>query len=108
MSANDIGLDGITKIAKTIKKNQTLLKLYISDNNIGAVVLSESIVTTNTLEVLDLSGNGIDLGGIKAVAKVLMCNTSLRILHINNTPICQDSATVIAKAITTNKTLEIL
>ena len=105
--------NGLTaKEASAISNMMTCLeKLNLSYNKLGddgAVIVSEGIMKTNTLRVLDICNNNITSTGDTAIANSLLHNTSLEELSMSLNSLKQCEATAIAQAITNNKTLKIL
>ena len=89
-----------------------LEELDISHNKLGdhgAELLSEGIINTNTLRVLNIKFNNIGPSGTTAIANALSINTSLEDLHMcDDNFIGQDTAKALDSAIITNKSLKML
>eukprot|EP00756_Hemistasia_phaeocysticola_P047795 Hpha_TRINITY_DN22259_c0_g1::TRINITY_DN22259_c0_g1_i1::g.167084::m.167084 len=88
MEGNDIGQDGVVRVAAMLKKNTSLITLRMGKNRFrdgGCVTLSNAIRVNKHLRELDLSYNRITNVGCKALAAALAESPSLRelVLHGN-------------------------
>ena len=99
----DIGgnnlLTSAIKIIKALKGISTLRKLYLSDNNITDEVADDiaAAVSCNTqLEVLDVSGNNLQVIGAIKIAKNLQHTYTPKTLFICNNIVADDVATTIS------------
>ncbi|KAL7458336.1 hypothetical protein ACHAWC_010497 [Mediolabrus comicus] len=83
-----VGDEGIAKIATTLRLQSQLKILQLYDNNIGregCIALANTLSIwphSNKLEMLDLSCNSVDDGGLHAVVSGLMNCRSLKQLYI--------------------------
>ncbi len=71
-------------------------------------VLCESISGNNSLHKLELPGNDITDGGVRAMASILCNNTGLQVLKLSRNSIGDKGAIALAEAIKANTTLEYL
>ena len=69
-----------------LKTNNTLTRLYLSDNNITDVQsIGELLKTNNTLKTLRLANNNItDDSGIQGIIDVLKTNNTLKYLGLHH------------------------
>ena len=88
-----------------------LEKLYISGNKLGdhgVELLSEGIINTKTLRMLNISKNSIGPSGTTAIANALTNNTSLEELYISENKLGDHGAELLSEGITNTKTLRVL
>ena len=96
--------NGIIKIAQSLRKLSTLKILYISDNKIddrAADVLAAVILNNTKLDDLFLNDNLFQVGGIK-IALALKNLSSLTKLEFNNNGLSDSVAEDLAAAIVSN------
>ena len=74
----------------------------------GAELLSEGIINTKTLRVLNISGNNIGPSGTTAIVNALTNNTSLKKLNISYNKLGDHGAESLSEGITNTKTLRVL
>jgi len=88
ISNNNLGSDGVKKIAEYLTKNQTLKKLSVSaDLGIGLdgnIALGEAIKLNNTLESLDLSYTNASVENINAFLELVASNSTFKEVNFSN------------------------
>jgi Ran GTPase-activating protein (RanGAP) involved in mRNA processing and transport len=85
LNATSIGDEGSQSIAKALKTNRSLKKLFLTDcriTDIGVIGLNESLKVNATLEVLNLNDNQINNSGALIIADGLKENRSLKHVFI--------------------------
>jgi len=89
-----------------------LKELVLAENELtGKAIRALAPALTSrccTLQHLDLSCNNIGNEGARLLAGMLMLNTSLRSVRLQDTQIGDDGATALARALRVNKSLEML
>ena len=83
---NNIPQKACDELALAIKSNKHLKKLGLSDNNLhsSAIVILNSLAAITTLKVLGLENNQITQEADEALASVIMHNTGLEELYLND------------------------
>ena len=107
LSGNLLMTNGVIKITQSLSKLSTLKILYISDNKIddrAAVVLAAVILNNTKLDDLFLNDNLFQVGGIK-IAQALRNISSLTRLEFNNNGLPDSVAEDLAAAIISNSGL---
>jgi Ran GTPase-activating protein (RanGAP) involved in mRNA processing and transport len=110
LRSNDIGVEGALSIATLVKASTSLTCLHLGMNgigNFGAESLAHGL-EFSSIQNLDLSDNGIDVEGARAIAKVLKTNTSIQELNLYFNSIEDEGATSIANVLDINSTLHCL
>lgn len=96
-------------IATQLEKDHTKLDLSDMDLNDGhAIIITEMLKTTPTLQHLDLKSNDLCATGAKAIAEALKVNQSLKHLNLEGNGIDDAGAEAIAEALQFNSTLQAL
>ena len=105
---NDLRASGIATIAKGLQKNSMLIKLYLNNNKISCEAADDiaAVVSSNAIQVLDVSDNYLGTRGITKVAKALQSVCTLTNLYIRNTGMTDRATDDIAAAISCNPYLE--
>ena len=105
---NDLRASDIATIAKGLQKNSMLIKLYINNNKITYEAADDiaAVVSSNAIQVLDVSDNYLATRGITKVAKALQSVCTLTNLYIRNTGMTDRVTDDIAAAISCNPYLE--
>ena len=83
---NNIPQEASEELGLAIKSNENLEKLWLNDNNLcsSAIVILNSLATITTLTVLELNNNQIPQEAGGALAAVIMHNTRLEELYLDN------------------------
>jgi len=106
-------------LAKELKSNESVMSLFLSDNqigNAGAQAIAEALGAGTvypegegnvytSLNLLDLDNNSIGDAGAHALAEALLVNASLKRLNLNDNKIGDDGARAIADALNVNTAL---
>ena len=110
MSGNNITLEIISAIAKSLEINySTLQKLDISNSKISdSGIIAFSKYLHISLTELDISGNDITCQGASAIAKFMRMNTTLQKLNISNNTISDNGAVAFSEFLKTDATLTVL
>ena len=92
------------------KLKDNLIKLNLAENKIKlkGANLSTMFVKNTNLMYLNLSGNNIDVNGIKTLFLELKCNTTLKQLYLNHTGITQESIDELCFMLKVNTTIQVL
>ena len=106
---NNIPQEACDELALAIKSNKHLKSLWLNDNNLrsSANVILKSLTTITTLTVLYLNNNQITEGADEVLASVIMCNTGLEELYLNDNDL-NVGILKVAKALQQITTLSIL
>ena len=101
---------GAISISQALMVNQTLLQLYIGDNQIGddGITAIASSLSNNSITVLDVTGCGISAVGVRSLAEAISLNQDIRILWLMFNPITVDGARLIMKAAVDNAVCKVL
>jgi Ran GTPase-activating protein (RanGAP) involved in mRNA processing and transport len=85
LSANQLGDQGAQELARVLKGNTTLETLNLSGNKLQAasVALSELLVDSNALRILDLSNNNLGDEGATRLGDILPKNSTLVRLNLS-------------------------
>ena len=97
---------GATSISRTLKVNQTLLQLYIMENDIGddGIAAIAASLNNSSITVLHARNCGITYGGATSLAKALSTNQKLKMLGLWENRITVHGARLIMKS-SMNKTI---
>ena len=98
---------GFTKITNALQNIATLIKLYVSNNNITAKSadgIAAVICHNSELEEFDVSRNDLQSAGATKIAKALQKSSTLRKLCINSNNIMDTAVDDIANVIYKNNT----
>ncbi|KAF9425404.1 hypothetical protein BGZ94_007567, partial [Podila epigama] len=113
LDMNEMGPKGAAALAIALVSNRHLTHLYLAHNNIGdkgLVDLCLSLHRNRFLNHIDLELNHIGQGdsdlGLKALAKVLKTNSSLRELNLSFNLLSTASIEALASGMAGNTTLE--
>jgi len=107
--SNHLGDHGSECMARVLRTNMTLRKLYLGYNSIEHVRnLSLSVSSNMTLRELYLSDNCIQNAGALELAKCILKNTTLSVLDLNGNSIGNDGAIAFATSLRFNDTLSCL
>ena len=101
---------GAIFISQALIVNQTLLELYMHNNDIkdeGITAIAESL-SNSCITVLDVRMCGITLIGVRSLAATLSTNQNLRELWLVFNPITVDGAHLIMKSAVNNGVCEIV
>ena len=107
MSGNQLTLDN-GQLTNAIAKS-TIKKLALSNNNIGAEGvkrLASLLLVNKSLQTLDLSGNNISDLGLESLATSFKINTTLRTILLNDNTISDHGAKKLVDALEYNNTIE--
>ena len=107
---NDLQASDIIKIAGSLQKISSLIKLYINHNSItheAADDIAAVIACNTSLQEIDVSGNDLQARGAKKIAKALRKIYALEKLNLSNNNITGEAADDIAAAISCTKLQEI-
>ena len=100
-----LSADDVSAIGYVLKTNNTLTKLYLSNNNITDVQsIGDALKTNNTLKTLSLQNNNIT--DVTSIGDALKTNKTLTTLNIWNNNITDVQS--IIEALETNNTLKYL
>ena len=108
LSSNQIGDDGIEKLANALRVNNTLQNLDVSNNKIGnrgVESLANALKENKTLKSIDLGSNKIGDIGMEELANALIVNKSLKNLDVSNNNIGNQGVESLANALKVNQTL---
>ena len=111
LSSNQIGDDGIEKLANALRVNNTLENLDVSNNGIGdkgVESLANALKENKTLTSIDLGSNQIANDGIEKLANALIVNKTLTKLDVSNNDIGVVGAGALVEALPYNDTLKTL
>ena len=99
---------GAISISQALMVNQTLLELYMGYNQIGddGIISIASSLSNSSITLLDVSGCGISVVGVRSLAEAISSNQNIRILRFSNNPITVDGARLIMKAAVNNAVCE--
>ena len=101
---------GAISISQALMVNQTLLELYMWDNNItddGITAIAGSL-TSSSITVLHVVSCGITFTGVRSLAAALSTNQSIMKLWLWDNPITVDGARLIMKSAVDNGVCEIV
>jgi len=114
LSSNELNDHSGSYIARILKRNFTLKKLELCNNNFGSrtcAAFGESLVNNNSLVYLSLDSNPLvddninDVSGIKLMADALRVNKTLTSLNLWRCKIPEQGGIAIANAIEENNSL---
>jgi NLR family CARD domain-containing protein 3 len=109
LRSNDIGPEGALAISSVLPQARSLKRMCLGMNEIGdggASALAQWLKDDGcSLEVLDLSENGIEEDGASALATMLLTNKRLRDLNLAFNRVGSNGASFIAHALEHNDTL---
>jgi Ran GTPase-activating protein (RanGAP) involved in mRNA processing and transport len=110
LSFNQITCIGVECLMNALWGSKTLRELKLDNNKIQdrGAQLCAVVLTSVSLEYLDLSFNKVSTTGIKALMKNLSENSSLRTLAISGIPIDQNASKAVSYALAYNTTLRAL
>ena len=99
---------GAISISHALMVNQTLLELYMRNNQIGddGIIAIASSLSNSSITLLDVNGCGISDVGVRSLAEVLSSNQTIRELWLWYNPITVDGARLIMKAAVDNTVCE--
>ena len=91
---------GAISISQALKDNQTLLELFMMDNDIGDDGIKAIAVSLNnsSITVLHVRNCGITFDGVSSLAKALSTNQKIKTLGLWDNPITVDGAHLIMKS----------
>ena len=95
---------GAISISQALMVNQTLLELYMGDNNItddGITAIAGSLRSSSITE-LNVQRCGITFTGVTSLAAALTTNQSIKNLWLMGNPITVDGARLIMKSAVDN------
>jgi len=105
LCGNSLGLGACKLIGKALQSNTTLIEADFSDIFTGKLseeipysidILMQSLKNKPNFTNLILSDNAFGFTGIKPIIDFITENTTLRVLNINDTGLCQRSGIMIA------------
>lgn len=114
LSSNHLNDHAGSYLARIIKRNFSLKKLELDNNNFGVrtcAAFGESLKINNTLIYLSLDSNPLvdddvqDVSGIKAMSDALRTNTTLTSLNLWRTRISAEGGVHLANAMEENNTV---
>ena len=99
---------GAISISQALMVNQTLLELYMFNNDIGdeGITAISSSLNQSSLTKLYVSRCGITFTGVRSLAAVLATNHNIRILWLRGNTITVDGARLIMKSAVDNGVCE--
>ena len=99
---------GAISISQALMVNQTLLVLYMGDNQIGddGITTIASSLSNSSITELNVNGCGISVVGVRSLAEAVSSNQNIRILWLMFNPITVDGARLIMKAVVDNAVCE--
>ena len=99
---------GAISISQALMVNQTLLELYMFNNDIGdeGITAISSSLNQSSLTKLDVSRCGITFTGVRSLAAVLATNHNIRELWLHGNTITVDGARLIMKSAVDNGVCE--
>ena len=99
---------GAISISQALKDNQTLLELFMMENDIGDDGIRAIAISLNnsSITVLHVRNCGITYDGVSSLAKVLSANKKIKTLGLWNNPITVNGARVIMESAVDNKISE--
>ena len=99
---------GAISISQALMVNQTLLELYMGDNQIGddGIIAIASTLSNSSITVLGVNGCGISVVGVRSLAEAISSNQNVRRLWLLDNPITVDGARLIMKAAADNAVCE--
>jgi Ran GTPase-activating protein (RanGAP) involved in mRNA processing and transport len=103
LSGNNLGDDSIKNILATLQHNEVLEILDLSGNNITDA--TQILALNQSLIVLDLSDNNLEVDGAKSLATSLANNSSLGALYLEKNNLGDDGVITLVQSLKTNKTL---
>ena len=95
---------GAISISQALMVNQTLLVLYMDDNQIGddGIIAIASSLSNSSITVLHVNYCGISVVGVRSLAEAISSNQNIRRLWLWSNPITVDGARLIMKAAVDN------
>lgn len=110
LSFNQISCQGVECLMNAVWGSPTLREIRLDNNKIQdrGAQLCAVVLTSISLEVLDLSFNRVTTLGIKALMKNLSENSSLQSLSLCGTPIDQNASKAVSYALAYNASLRVL
>jgi len=99
---------GAIFISQALMVNQTLLKLYMGENNIGdngITAIAESLSNSSITE-LDVESCGITFTGVRSLAEALSTNQNIKILGLLDNPMTDVGARLIMESAMKNGVCE--
>eukprot|EP00977_Amphora_coffeiformis_P014716 scaffold4201_cov178-Amphora_coffeaeformis.AAC.11 len=110
LSFNEITDQGLEYLMNSVWGSTTLKKLKVDNNRIQdrGAQLCAVVLTSISLEVLDISYNRVTTIGIRAVMKNISENESLKSFAMCGVPIDQNSSKAISYAMAYNSSLNVL
>ena len=107
LSFNKIGSKGLGFLVEGLQGNHSLQALDLSNNEIKDVTcLVKALQEGQPLLWLDLSGNGINIEGVKGLAQVLSASSFLRELNLGGNDLDAVGAEAIGRALVDNRILK--
>ena len=107
---NNIGDDGITRLATALQANTTMKELAIDFNcgitGNGAEFLGRGLSVNSSLEELYISFTSIGDEGVAHIANALQTNTTMKVLNVSKCGISCKGAESLARALSVNSSLE--
>lgn len=100
--------EGTTIIAELLKKNSTLLKVYLGKSGIkdkGAIAIAAALEKNSTLTFIDISHNLIKKEGAVAIAAALKKNATLAHIDLSCNDIGYKGTKAIKKALKINNSM---
>ena len=95
---------GAISISQALMVNQTLLELYMADNNIsddGITAIAGSL-SNSSITLLGVEGCGITFTGVRSLAAALSTNQNIKSLILWDNPITVDGARLILQCAVDN------
>ena len=108
---NGIGQEGIHVLKKMLQRNQALMVLNLSSNNIddlGGEYLNEALLFNQTLTTLNLNYNSMGERSARALGDVLRCNQTLVELNLSGNHIGDIGLDLLSCGLAANRSLRIL
>jgi len=108
---NNLGSEGMIKIANALKLLQGIKYLGLNDTNLEgdvAVHIAEVVCYNPGLKELWLNNNKLKTSGIKELCKGIKHHSSFMLLQLNSNEITEEAANDLASVLRSNKFLETL
>ena len=110
ISRNNIGDDGIARLATALQANTTMQILDVSGNDgitvNGAKSLGKALSVNSSLEELNIRSTSIGDEGVAHIANALQTNTTMKVLNVSKCGISCKGAESLARALSVNSSLE--
>ena len=117
LSSNEITMNGVIELAKTIPTMRALVKFDVSTNSLcaqGGKLLAEALKGNNVIQELNIAGNNLtynrlasaDMSGVEALATAIQTMGGLVKFGIHNNDIRAEGGKALAEALKDNQVME--